>query len=1041
MSAILLFSAIRCFAAVAPTDLRCEYRKDPLGIDNVRPRLSWKIVDSDHTRGQKQTAYQVLVSSSLERLNRNIGDLWDSKVMAVSGSVNNVYQGAPLTSGQSCYWKVRVKDVSGTASEWSPIARFTVGLLEPGDWKGAWIYKADQEKTNHNWYRKNFTLSDAPKSGMVYVGSFGYHELYVNGEKVTDNVMNPVSSYLKKRVPYLTYDITDKLRKGNNVIAIWHAAGWTRWSRIREYRNPPFVFKAQIEIETAGTTLTLVSDTSWKCKKSDSEYLGDWDILKFGGERIDARRLEPDWNQAAYDDSSWTNASVWKGDVPAQLSAQRVEPQVRYETILPVAVTANDDGTYRIDMGRNYSGQFEINLRNGTEGQTVTFEISDQKELRCNWAQKSEYIYGRTGQGTFANRFNLAGGRWITVSGLNYKPELSDIKGHVITCDRRRTSKFECSDELLNRIYEMNLATAIANTLDGIMMDCPHRERRGWGEVSVAALYGDALPNFESGAYMDQYFQYMRDAQFEDGRNRGIINEEDRPFLMWQANNPITVWEAYRMLGDQEMLRANYVPMERWMAWLLEHSDYSKGGALIIGKPGKREWPGLGDWCTPKGNFWESMNSPEAAHFNNCLYAYMLDCAVKIATALDRPEDAKMYADRLRVQRQATHKLYYDPNTGNYGNGQQVNQAFALIAGVPPESEGKKVYDNLVDKALYAFPYYDVGSSGQGLYTRYFIEHGERMDLIYELLTDKYHPSYGYFIAQGETTWPERWSSTGGSRIHTCYTGIGGYFIKGFGGIRPDPDHVGMQHFLIKPAPVGALTYANTECESMYGKMVVNWKRSENAASYHLEIPVNTSARVFIPAVGREHVNEGAVLAENAKGVSFLGVEASDAVGNYVIYQVESGVYDFSVGALPKASFPEPEYKGTNLARIGRMNASSMFVEGEKGPGFEPFKANDGKMETSWKAGGKDDQWLEVEWMKPQTFDKVVISESGDQIKNYRVQYWNGSTWRDLAAGTTCGRSKVHSFNQVTSGKCRLYFPGTSEAVSIAEFDIHGAAR
>lgn len=1025
-----------CLADLDVTDLRCEYRTDPLGIDNLNPRLSWKLEDSDQERGQKQAAYQILVASSLQKLNQNVGDVWSSSEIQDSDSVNRVYQGSKLNSGQQCFWKVRVRDAANRLSDWSEPARFTIGLIEPKDWKGQWIYKADQQKTDHNWYRKTFKLEQTPQSGMVHVASYGYHELYVNGEKITDNVMNPALSYMKKRIPYLTYDVSDSLKAGDNVVAIWHAAGWARWNRIREYRKPPFILKAQVEIESESGSMTLASDTTWKCQKSFSEYIGDWDILDFGGERIDARRFEPDWNLASFDDSDWQNASVWKKAPPIELSAQRIEPQVRYQTIVPRSVNANKEGTYVIDMGRNYSGQLEMYLRDGNEGDRVTFETSDQLGKTSSYAQKSEYIHDGTGEGLFTNRFNIAGGRWITVSGLNYTPELSDIKGYVITSDRKQVSRFECSNELLNQIYEINLDTYIANTLDGILMDCPHRERRGWGEVTVAAMYGDALPNFESGAYMDQYTQYMRDAQFPDGRNRAVINEEDRPFLMWKANSPITVWETYRMLGDKKILRDNYDSIEKWMTWLVEHSNFQQGGALIIGAQGEREFPGLGDWCTPKGNFWDSSNSPEAAHFNNCLYAYMLQCASEISTALGKTEDAQRYAKRLKVQQNATHQLYYDPETGNYGNGQQVNQAFALIAGVTPDSEHKKVYEKLVDETLYAFPYYDTGSSGQALYTRYFTEHGERMDLIYELLTDRGHPSYGYFLDQGETVWPERWSSLGGSRIHTCYTGIGSYFVKGFGGIRSDSESPGMRDFIIKPAPVGELQFANTEFESMYGNIVVHWERGSDSARYHVEIPVNCSAKIYLPATGKQVVNESDVPAESSEGVEYVGTEKSDAVGNYVIYRLASGVYDFQVSQVPETAYPDPLHEGSNLSRIGRMTGSSMKIASEKFPGFEAFKANDNDVETCWRANAANDQWLEVAWLKPQEFKQVVIKEIGDHIASYRIQYWTGSQWAELASGSTCGVNKTETFKPVQSTKCRLMIDKASSPASIAEFEV-----
>ncbi len=1071
LSVLFLTSVSSCEERVQVADLRCEYRVDPLGIDNVTPRLSWKLEDAKQTRGQKQTAYQVLVASSLNNLNKDKGDLWDSEKMTSDQSVNVKYAGQTLTSGQECYWKVRIWDAAGVAADWSPSARFTIGLLEAQDWKCEWIYKEDQKKTDHNWYRKTFTLTENASSALVYVGSFGYHELYVNGEKITENIMNPVSSYMKKRIPYLTYDIADKLKKGNNVVAVWHAAGWARWTRIREYRNVPFVFKAQVEITAGAEHLSLGSDESWKCKKSYSEYYGDWDILRFGGETIDDRKKEDDWNTADYDDSQWMNASIYdhkvlnakikEGDnisfainssksrslrveytpIKAQLSAQMVEPQVRFEAIIPTGVVATDSGTYIIDMGQNFTGQFQINLHNGTEGDSVLFEISDQQGESCSWKQKSKYIFGSSGEGVFANRFNVAGGRWITVYGLKYKPELADIKGWIITTNRKRISTFESSSELLNKIYEANLDTYIANTLDGILMDCPHRERRGWGEVTVAAMYGDALPNYESGAYMDQYTQYMRDAQFSNGMIRAVINEEDRQFLMWKANNPITIWETYKMMGDKQMLADNYASMQKWMKWLYEASDYETGGALKIGERGTREFPGLGDWCTPKGKFWDSSNSPDAAHFNNCIYAYMLDCATQMASALDKKDDVKMYADRLAVQRKATHALSYNPATGEYLGGQQVNQAFALFSGVTPESEKEKVTAQLEDEVLYNFPYYDTGSSGQALYTRYFIEAGERMDLIYELLQDTRHPSYGYFIRQGANVWPERWSAVGNSRIHTCYTGIGGYFVKGFGGIRPDSDDFGMQNFIVKPNPVGDLTYANTSYESMYGKVVVNWKREDATAAYHIEIPANCSAKVYIPSLSKAGIQEGAVLAENAEGVRYVGAEKSDAVGNYIIYQVASGVYDFSVDQLPTTTYPSPNYKGNNLAMIARVSASSMYIVSEKNPGFEAFNVNDADNETSWQAEGKNDEWIEFAWVTPQSFNGLLIDEVGNNIKHYKIQYFDGQQWVDVVEESPCGDNKTHTFEAVTATKCRLYITEASKAVVISEIQVLASSK
>ena len=1062
------FTSCSSTITVTPTDLKCEYHTNPLGIDNAKPRFSWKLVEQNQTRGQKQIAFKVLVASSLDNLENNIGDLWDSGKVETDKSVNNAYQGKPLESAQQYFWKVKVWDAQNLASNWSEHASFTMGLLKPEDWKGDWIYKIDQNKKDHNWYRKNFTLDEVSQSATLSVASFGYHEVYVNGEKVGDGVMNPVYSFMKKRLPYLTYDIQKYLKKGDNVIGVWHAAGWARWGRIKEYYDAPFVFKAQAHIVLGNTNLVLKTDDTWKTKKSYSAYYGRWDILNFGGEVIDERLREDDWNTAEYDDTEWANAAVFDNDkaievgvadinlgpkgaievpstdanpptskITATLSAQMVEPQVKYKEVTPIGVDKNDDGTYVIDMGENYTGYFEMNLYHGKAGDSVIFKIADRKEVASSWAQKSKYIYNDAGTGHFTNRFNLAGGRWITIEGVNYKPELKDIKGYVITNNRKQISKFESSSELLNKIYQINLNTYIANTIDGILVDCPHRERRGWGEVTVAAMHGDALPNFESGAYMEQYAQFMQDAQADDGKIRAVINGDDFEFLMWMANSPITIWETYSMLGDKRLLENHYPTMKKWMHWLYEHSDYETGGALKIGTRGTLEFPGLGDWCTPRGNFWTSSNSPESEHFNNCVYAFMLESALKTAKALGKTEDVKLYASRLAVQRKATHNKIYDAATGKYGEGHQVNQAFALISGVTPASEKQKVYDNLVDQVLYKFPYYDTGSSGQALYTRYFTEYGERMDLIYELLQDKHHPSYGYFIEQGKTVWPERWSAIGNSQIHTCYTGIGGYFIKGFGGIRPNPEKPGMQDFIIKPALVGDLTYANTEHQSMYGNVVVNWKRHEEKATFHIEIPINTSAKIYIPAIESKGVTEGGTVAEKVESIKYVGSEKSDAVGNYVIYEVGSGVYNFEVNQLPKTTFPAPLYQVENLALIGRMNAPSMVIESEKLPVFEAFRANDEINETTWQAGETKNQYLEVEWVKPQTFNTVIIDELGDNITNYKIQYEANGIWEDIVTGTFCGANKTHNFKAIKASKCRLLISEAKINPMISEFKIY----
>ncbi len=260
---------------VTVTELRCEYLADPLGIDTRLPRFSWKLLDSRRTRGQKQTAYRIVVEGDSPEGAGKRTVLWDSGKVDSSQSVNNVYAGKPLTSGRNCHWKVRVWDREGNASDWSEEGRFSVGLPDPSDWEGEWIRFKEADNIKHIWYRRNFALEDVPSLAFVYLASIGYHELYVNGRRVGTRVLSPAVSNLEKRALYVTYDIADALQKGDNVIAVWTGPGWARsdGSYGKGVWKQDSIFKCQVNMSNG---IGLCSDTSWKCTVSSSENLGLW---------------------------------------------------------------------------------------------------------------------------------------------------------------------------------------------------------------------------------------------------------------------------------------------------------------------------------------------------------------------------------------------------------------------------------------------------------------------------------------------------------------------------------------------------------------------------------------------------------------------------------------------------------------------------------------------------------------------------------------------------------------------------------------------
>jgi len=873
---------------VAVTDLRCEYLTDPLGIDVRRPRFSWKLVDSNRTRGQKQTAYRIVVRSASSDGSKRI-DVWDSGKVNSPGSVNNAYAGPSLMSDQDCCWKVRIWDKDGNVTGWSPEARFSMGLLDPADWKGDWIRYKEADNIKHIWYRKNVSLKDVPTTAFVHLASIGYHELYVNGERIGTRVLSPGVTNLEKRVLYVTYDIADKLTNGDNVIAVWAGPGWARadGSYGKGVWEQDSVFICQVNMSNGAS---LHSDASWKCKISSSENRGLWKgggRGEYGGELIDARRHIADWNKASYDDTAWANASVYEKSLI--LSAEMMEPDRKVETIRPVSIT-EEDGLYTVDMGANFTGWLEVNLRNGKAGETVKFMTANQAGKTVEFKQESHYIHDAGGTGTFSHRFNYMAGRWITIEGLSYKPELQDIKCYIVTNDRKRTGHFECSNQLFNRIYETDLRTYIANTVNGVLMDCPHRERYGYGEIALACSWGCGMPNYESAPFYTKNIRDWFDVQREDGFVNTIAPQvyKGAGGTLWSSAPVTMTWEFYRAYGDRRQLEQAYQPMKKWLDYLNKY--VSDDGVLTAYASASRF---LGDWATPHGS--EYGNIPAAKLFNNCVYAYDLDVFVRAAGILGRSQDVKTYSARLAELRKNAHKHFFNEQAKEYIDGRQLSLVFPLYTGITPDHEKEAVFANFVDEITNHKPYLDTGSPGLPILLKYIIEDVERPDLLYHCLVRTEQPGYGYFLSKGQTTWPEYWQIEGhASRIHTCYTSIAGYFTKGIGGIRPDPAAYGMKSFIIKPNLVGDLTYAKTTSCSLYGPIVSNWSRSGNTATFHVEVPPNTMATVYIPAGDVNDVLETGQPAARADGVTYL-----DKDGVYVVFSVDSGEYRFSSSSVP----------------------------------------------------------------------------------------------------------------------------------------------
>ncbi len=865
------------------SELRCEYLDNPLGMDVREPRLSWVVPNT--VRGDLQTAYRVKVSSTPA----GEGDLWDSGKVASGESIHVKYQGKPLASGQRCYWTVETFGRDGSSHGVSEEASWTMGLLEKEDWKGSWIGAKGSNAKDHIWYRKKFTLQGQADSVFAYVASLGFHELYINGKKVDDRLMAPTLTALHKRVHYVTYDITHLLKEGENVIGIWYGPGWTTFN---QFQRVPKGILAQVNIEFGEDDIQLYTDTTWRWKKSSSEHVGEWKQANMGGERVFASQLEPDWNVPGYNDQNWQTADILSYD--GQLTAEMIAPDRVIEEI-PVVKTEKVGSAYQISLEKNFTGFINVALKGPANGEAVIKikdDVNKEEGEYGEFGQISYLVFDDSGEGVFQNRFNFMAGCELEISGVTEVPVL---KAYAISTDLKRTGSFESSNDLLNRIYETDLWTFRATTINGVTVDCPHRERLGYGEVAFATSWGIGLPNYKTGAYYKKMIQGWMDVQHPDGNNFFVAPTPKKTWggPLW-SSAPLTVtYEMYRAYADKDIIGHSYETMKRWLDFL----DRNVVDGVLVAYDGGNRF--LGEWAAPN-NRRNNGNSPEAELFNNCVYVMILDMFVEMAEAVDKKADVALYGARRDTLRSNVHQKFFNPQQSNYIDNIQTHLAFPLLTGVTPADKQADVLEIFEKEILETRPYLDMGSSGLPILLKFLLESADRSDIVFTHLNKETHPSYGYFLSRGETAWPEFWNSTRPSKIHTCYTGIASYFQKGALGIQNAPGTIGMKHIQIKPGVVDGLDWARGSIQSVYGVIHTGWKQHEDGCfTLDVEVPGNTTAELYLPkpkGAGRNWAikEQAGVCWKNGAFVDGVpGITAAKEEGGFVVLSVGSGEYGF----------------------------------------------------------------------------------------------------------------------------------------------------
>jgi alpha-L-rhamnosidase len=909
----ILLSVLACCAMARSAsigndagNLRCEYQTEPLAIDSAHPRLSWTL--SSVTRGARQSAYQILVATSPKQLAADQGDLWDSGKVASDETTQIEYAGKSLASGVDCFWKVRSWDAAGQPGTWSVPARWTMGLLQPEDWRAAWI-QADFTNSISPWLRKTFALAAVPERVLAYVNAVGYFELYVNGRKVGTDVLSPAVADLRVHSLYVAYDIAPYLKAGTNCIGLWSGRGW---STKAEPPGQRVRFQCQIATGSGKDPVQVVSDELWKVSPSPYTTLGSQAWGKFGGERYDANLENFNWCMADFDDSKWANAKLAPAN-PARADAQSC-PLNRVGKVLPaVTCTPLAEGRYELDFGSNLSGQMRLKFRGLKPNQQIRIMYADRKygaeemtkkkrplEMEVpgvsgkvryqTFAQTNEFISaGRDGEG-FQSKFNYHGFRYAIVEGLPSAPALADAEAWLVESDMDTVGSFECSNDLLNRIHNLTLWTIRCLNLGGYMVDCPHRERLGYGDGQVSVE--SQAYNLWSPALYQKWAGDWRIAQLPD---TGDIPHTAPAWgggggPAWGGSLPALTWRMYELYGDRRMLADNYEPMRRYVDFL-----ESKCESNVLRSYGGK-WDFIGDWVPPERGMdttnWPAKTSAEL--FNNCYRIYLWGILEKSAGVLGKTDEVTRCQAALAAMRPAIHKAFFNETNGFYVINEQAYQLTPLMTGVVPPEKREAVFAKLKDGILNRSKgHLDTGMLG----TYFLIEYLRRTghdDLLFTIISQPTYPGWGYMLASGATTLWEQWNGFY-SHIHSCFASPGGWFYQSLAGIQPDPTGPGFKKIIIKPSIVGDVTWVKAHHDSIHGRIVSNWRREGGKLTMEVTIPANTTATVFVPAQDAASVTESGKPASQTSGVTFLRME-----NNVAVYVVGSGTYRFQ-SASPDA--------------------------------------------------------------------------------------------------------------------------------------------
>lgn len=727
---------------------------------------------------------------------------------------------------------------------------------------------------------RDFVVDEEVASARLYVSGLGVYRTTVNGDPVSEDVLEPANTQHRTRVPYATYDVTELLRRGENTWGLELGNGifnvFNLPSDPRRYMKaaaghgfPRAIGQLEVTYRD-GRTEVVATDEEVRSTLGEVTF-SNW----YGGEDHDARRSLGAWDEPGADRSGWEQAEEVPPPTPQSRLVARTSPPIQVvETLDTAGVTEPEPGTYVFDLGVNFAGWQELTT-SGPAGTTITMRPGEKLYADGTVDQRSAggdirdtFVLAGTGEETFRPRFVYHGFRYLEVTGLATPPTADTVRGLSLRATNRPVGDFSTSDPMMRDIHRI-IDRSVQSNMYSVFTDCPHREKLGWLD-QTNLVFDTVAFGYDVQSHYRKLLQDVVDAQQENGLIPTTAPEDAlfagafRHDANWAATLAVSSWQLYEWYGDDSAMREHWDDM-------VEYVDYLESIATDGIVPG-----GLGDWITPA-----SPATPPALT-QTWAYHRILDHMVRIAQATGRAAEAAAYERRMAEVATAFHRTFWDSEAGVYGNGDQASQALALEEDLVPDDLRQQVLDRFVQMVRDADDHVEVGEIG--LHAVVELLSRERLDeVLHDWVQRTDGVSYGSFLKRGATSLPESWGSANASQNHYMLGAIDAWFTSGVAGISQAPGSVAWREVVVEPALVGDVESASASYDSVRGTIASAWERRDGRLTLEVTVPPATTALVRVP------------VAEGAEVDAPAGTRAvpSDVEG-FAAFEVGPGIATFS---------------------------------------------------------------------------------------------------------------------------------------------------